>query len=83
VRVLETGREESEVVLERVAIGRLRQQLRAIAASLKAGPLAVEVSDRPKRPARLHLSGVERRVDVDELERFVREAGQELQALAQ
>ena len=44
-----------------------RRAASSVAAPLKAGARAVRVGDRSQRLARLHLAGVERRIDVDQL----------------
>ena len=76
-------REEREIVLEGVAVGGLGEQLGPVAATLKARAVAVLVRHRLKGLARLHLAGVERRVDVDELEGLLGEPWQELEVVAE
>src|ERR1700741_3384395 len=82
-RLLQARGEEAEVVLEGVAIGGLREQLRAIASTLKADPLAILVAYDRQRPAHLCAARVEGRVDVHQLEGPRREARQQLEVLTQ
>ena len=75
--------QEAEVVIEAVAVGGLGENARAVAAPLKADPLAVLGPDGCQRLARLALAGVEGRIDVDELKRLRREAREQLEVLAE
>jgi hypothetical protein len=51
--------------------------------ALEADPVAVLVPDGGKRPATLCLAGVERRIDVNQLECAVGQARQDLLAVAE
>ena len=83
VRLEQARLEEREVVIEGVAVAGLGEQPRAVALPLKAGVSSVVVAHRLQHLARLRLAGVERRVDVHELERGVGERRQQLHVLAQ
>jgi len=56
--------EEAEVVVEVVAVGRLLEESRGVAAAAEAGAVAVRVGDGAQRPPCLRAAGVERRVEV-------------------
>ena len=84
VRVLEARREEREVVVEAVAVGGARRAARCGS----AGPESRVRSPSSSRTVRsvlrdLRPAGVERRIDVDQLERPVGEAGQQLEVVAE
>jgi hypothetical protein len=83
VRVLEAGREKLEVVIEAIAVARLREQPRRVAPALKARALAVLIALGAQRPARLHLARVERRIHVHELEGLGGERRQQPQVVAE
>jgi hypothetical protein len=71
VRVLQARRQEGQVVVE----GGLRQQAGAVAAAAEAGPVAsFKIGGGLKGAPALALAGVERRIDVDQLEALVGEA---------
>ena len=67
-RGLQPRREEAEVVLEGVLEGERGEQLRPIAAPAEARAIAVRVGRHAQRAALAAAPGVERRVDVDEVE---------------
>ncbi len=75
--------EKREVVVERVAIGGLRQQACLVATALKPGAIAVGVGVCVQRLAGLSAAGVERRVDVDQLKRFIGEAWKQVEVVAE
>ncbi len=75
--------EEAEVVVERVAVGRLGQQLRRVTPAAEAVAVAVLILADLDRLPRLELAGVERRIEVGELERLVLEAGQDVEVVAE
>ena len=52
--LFQARREERQIVLEGIAIGRFGEQLGLVAAALKARPLAIHISHRLERLARLH-----------------------------
>ncbi len=83
VGLLEARREEVEVVLEAVAVARALEQLGAVAAPAEADARGGRVSDGAQRAPLLAPAGVERGVDVDQLEAAVREGGQQIQVLPQ
>ena len=83
VGMLQARREEAEIVVEGVAVGGLGEQARAVAPSLKADPLPLRVADHGERLSHLRVTGVERRVDVDQLKGAVGERRQQRQVLAQ
>src|SRR5450759_2113560 len=57
---------------------------RSVASPAKPGSIArLVVSNRPQPPQRLALAGVEGRVDVDEIDRFVRQRAEHGQVVAQ
>ncbi len=81
--VLQTRSEERQVVVEGVVVGGLTEQARAVAAALKARPVAVRVGRRAQRLAGLRLARVERRVDVDQLEGLVGEPREQIEVVAE
>ena len=81
--LLQARREKREIVIEAVAVAGLGEQPRGVAPALEPHVLAVRVPDRLQCLARLHLAGVERRVDVHELEGLVGERRQQLQVLTE
>ena len=81
--MLQAWGEESEIVLEGVAIGALREQARGVATSREAGPVARLIGDGSRQLACLLATRVEGRVDVDQLERFVGEARQHFKTVAE
>src|SRR5205085_9509344 len=62
-RLAQEGLEPADVVIEGVDERRLAHLLRAVAAALEAGAVAVLVRDGAKRAAALFATGVEGRVD--------------------
>ena len=82
-RVRQARLQELQIVLEVVAVARLRKQPGAVAPPLKAGPRPLAVTNGAQRPACLGPAGVERRIDVDHLKGRIPQRGQELQVLAQ
>ena len=65
----QAGLEEREVVGERVVVGERLQQPRAVAPAAEPDAIARRVGGHRERRARLCAPGVERRVDVDQVER--------------
>ena len=76
------GREEADVVLERVGVGQRADLLRAVAPPREAGAIAVLVGHHAQRPAALLAPGVERRVDVDDVEGAVGQAREDVEVVA-
>ena len=79
--LLQPGRQEAGVVGEGVRVGHPAGLHAAVAPAAEAGPVARRlvagcVLHGPQGTAVTPAAGVERRVDVDELERLVRELGQ-------
>ncbi len=83
VGLLQTRCEKREVVIEGVPVGGLGEQARPVAPALKAAPLALIVSGGGDGATCAGAPGVERRVDVDQLEGPVREGGEQLEVLAE
>jgi hypothetical protein len=81
--VFQARSEEREIVVKRVAVGGLGEQARAVAAPLKARPVTVRIGRCAQRLTGLRLARVERRVDVDQLERCVGEASQQIEVVAE
>ena len=65
---LQARLEEPEVVPERVVVAERPQQLRAITAAAEPAPAGAGVLGHGERPASLRPAGVERRIDVGEVE---------------
>ena len=74
--------EEADVVLEGVGIGQRPHLLRAVAPPREAGAIARLVGHRAQRPAALIVPGVERRVDVDDVEGAVGQAREDVEVVA-
>ena len=74
--------EEADVVLERVGVGQRADLLRAVAPPLEAGAIPLVVGHDAQRPAALLVPGVERRVDVDDVERAVGQAWEDVEVVA-
>jgi hypothetical protein len=75
--------QHAEVVLVHVEVGVPRRLDRRVAAALESGAVAVLVPDGGDRATPLGLSGVERRVDVDQLETGVGQRWQQGRAVAE
>ena len=83
VRLPEPGLDEGHVVVERIVPGGGAEADRPVALALEARPVALVVLDRPKPCASLCFAGIERRVDIDEVEAAILQAGEHLQIVAQ
>ena len=83
LRFAQARLEEAEVVVERVGVAARGEPLGAIALALESGAVAVGIARRCQRGPPLDPPGVERRVDVDQLERPVGKAAQNLDIVAQ
>lgn len=77
LRLDQTRLEEAQVIIELVVVGAPAQRDGAVAAPLEAHPVAILlVAHGLDLRARLHPSGIERRIDVDQINGF---GGQRLQ----
>ena len=77
----EARAQELQVVGLRVVVGQLGDELGAVAPAAEARALALVVAHRAQRAAALRATGVERRVDVDEVERATGQRGQHRQVV--
>jgi hypothetical protein len=74
--------EEGDVVVERVGVGERAELVGAVAAAREAGAVAVDVGDDLQRAPPLHAPGVERRIDVDDVEGVVGQAREDGEVVA-
>src|SRR5262249_17892725 len=79
----EAGLEEREGVVEAVGVGRRPEDGRPVAAAAEAGAIAFRSQVWRQPQAALLTPGVERRVEVDQRERLVGEAREQLHVVAQ
>ena len=75
VRLAQARLQEGEIVVERIREGRAAEANRSVARALVTGPVAVRVANRPGARSALRAPSIERRVDIDQAERFVGEPG--------
>jgi hypothetical protein len=78
----QAGREEAQIVVEFVAVGRLREQLGGVPAAAEADAVTVGRAVGDQRAANLGAAGVERRVGVDQLRALVRQLAQMSEVVA-
>jgi hypothetical protein len=75
--------QKAEVVVERIAVPHGAELRRAIALPLEADPVAVVVACRGEACAALGAPGVERRIDVDQIETRIGERLQDVEVVAE
>jgi hypothetical protein len=83
VHLAEPRLEECEVVVELVPVRGFGEQARGVRAAAEADPRGIRIAKRLEGAPPLLLTGVERRVGVDELERAVREARECIEAVTE